>query len=85
MSELNKNEKKEFWKADSELKTAYEKAGVKKIRMQLHIRLSEKIGLKTGDPNEHLHIHYYKYKDGDFRHLISDSAYKQKLKKILIF
>lgn len=70
----------EFWKADKEINHAYEKLGIKKIRMQLHMRHEDN---EAKNPNDHLHVHYYKFKEGDFRILLSKTAYKQNMAKIL--
>ncbi len=79
-SELNNNERLEFWKSDKEINYAYNMAGIKKIRMQLHIRYTNN---KNTGPNEHFHMHYYQFKDGDFKILLSKTAYKQDMVKIL--
>jgi len=80
LSELNKRERLEFWKADRQINEAYKRAGINKVRLQLHIRHE---GNKSGGPNEHLHIHYYQFKKGDFKILLSKNAHKQNMVKIL--
>jgi len=80
LSELNNKERLEFWKADKKINSAYKKSGIKKIRMQLHIRHE---GRETTNLNDHLHLHYYKFKEGDFRILLSKTAHKQNMVKML--
>lgn len=80
LSELNDKERLEFWKADAEIIRAYKGLGIKKIRMQLHSRYK---GSKAKDQNDHLHVHYYKFKEGDFKILLSKTAHKQDMVKML--
>lgn len=87
LSELNKKEQKEFWKADKAICGAYNKIGVKKLRLQVQARFAEKSRIKKRTfpfaHNEHLHIHYYKFREGDFRILVSKTAYKQDMRRLL--
>lgn len=87
LSQLNKKEQEEFWKADKAVCSAYKKIGIKNLRMQLHARFARKAVAKKSalplDHNEHLHIHYYKFKDGDFKILVSKTAYKQDMRSLL--
>ncbi len=78
--ELNANERAEFFKADEWINRVYKKIGIKRVRMQFHGRHSVKN--KKPDPNEHLHIHYYKFEEGDFKILLHKTAYKQDMKKL---
>jgi diadenosine tetraphosphate (Ap4A) HIT family hydrolase len=72
---LNDDEKKEFWDIDGKINIAYKKACISRLRMQLHIRDKH---TKSG---EHLHIHYYEFKEGDFAFMLPEDAYLQDMDK----
>lgn len=83
-SDLNAGERREFFKADKSVNNAYKALEVSRLRMQLHMRYKNSGKRKRKiDPNEHLHIHYYPFKDGDFRSLVSKTAYRQNMVKLL--
>jgi diadenosine tetraphosphate (Ap4A) HIT family hydrolase len=82
--ELSVSEQKEFWIADRGIHRAYEKLGINKLRLQYHARFTNRMPKNWKvDSREHLHIHYYRFREGDFEILISKNAHRQNLAALL--
>ncbi len=79
LDDFRPGEKREFWKAGSEIIEAYRSLGVEKVRLQIHLRLT-----KTDIPTKgHFHAQYYQFRDGDFKTIALQKVYKEPTANLL--